>query len=152
MVLVATLGPIAPAESSWDGKIGSGPRSTYIVQLGAPPVASSPGPISALDVTSRLDRLQGSVLSAAKAGRAPVVHRYRSSFSGFAARLTAREAAGLAATAGVVGVTPDTVSHPLAAPALAAPAPTGVAGSRDTGLPGPAGRHLGAPRRAGEGR
>ena len=147
VVLVATLGPIAPAESV------SGPRSTYIIQLAAPPMANSPEPISALDVISRLDRLQGRVLSAAKAGRAPVVHRYRSAFSGFAARLTAREAAGLATTAGVIAVTADTVSHPLADRHLTAPG-DGELGHETPaflGLPAGIWERLGGPVKAGEG-
>jgi subtilisin family serine protease len=147
VVLVATLGPAAPAGSE------SGPRSNYIVQLAFPPVAGYHGSISALAATSRLDRSERQVLSAAGAGRARVVHRYRNAFSGFAARLTAREAAGLATTAGVMAVTPDTVSHPLADPHPASPR-DGALG-RETpaflGLPAGIWERLGGPAKAGEG-
>ncbi|MDQ1515438.1 MAG: hypothetical protein QOE80_1268 [Actinomycetota bacterium] len=128
VALAAVLWPAGAAESV------SGPRSTYIVQLAGPPVAAYGGGVNALAATSPqvtgrrldpgaasvrrytalLDRAQRGVLSTARAAAAPVLHRYRNAFSGFAARLTAPEAASLARTAGVVAVTPDTVSHPLA--------------------------------------
>src|SRR5205823_571270 len=127
---VATLGPAGPARSV------SGPRSTWIVQLADPPLASyEGGGVAALAATSPrvtgrrldpaapavraygalLDHTEQRVLAAARAGRAPVLHRYRRAFAGFSARLTAAEATALARTAGVAAVSPDTVSHPLAA-------------------------------------
>ena len=130
MAVVATLGPAGPARSV------SGPRSTFIVQLAEPPLAAyEGGGVHALAATSPrvtgrrldptapagrsytalLDRVQHRVLAAARAGGAPVLHRYRSTFSGFAARLTAAEAAALARTPGVTAVSADTVSHPLSA-------------------------------------
>jgi len=147
VVLVATLGPAAPARSV------SGPRSTYIVELAIPPLAASHGSISALAVTDRLDRSERQVLSSARARRAPVIHRYRNAFSGFAARLTAAEAAGLAQTAGVVAVTPDTVSHPLADRHAAPPGDDAL--GQETpgflGLPGGIWARLGGHANAGEG-
>ena len=167
VVLVATLGPAVPAGSE------SGPRSTYIVELATPPLAAYDGSIHALAATSPrltgrpldpdaapvkrfralLDRSERQVLSSARAGRAPVLHRYRSAFSGFAARLTAGEAAGLAGSAGVVAVTPDTVSHPLAD--RHAPPPGDDELGRETpaflGLPAGIWARLGGPARAGEG-
>src|SRR5207244_1387026 len=82
VALVATLGPAGPAGSV------SGPRSTYIVELAAPPLAAYDGTVGALAATSprvtgqRLDpgaapvrryralleRSQRRVLSAARAG------------------------------------------------------------------------------------
>src|SRR5438105_3260533 len=177
VALVATLGPASPAGSV------SGPRSTYIVELAAPPLAAYDGTVGALAATSPrvtgqrldpgaapvrryralLDRSQRRVLSAARAGAAPVLHRYRSALSGFAARLTPVEAVGLARTAGVVAVTADTVSHPLAArhatrpvdgpPAGGGPGDGGL--GRETpaflGLPAGLWARLGGPDRAGEG-
>ncbi|MCA1845070.1 MAG: S8 family serine peptidase, partial [Actinobacteria bacterium] len=128
VALVATVGPVAPAGSV------SGPRSTYIVELATPPLAAYDGSVHAMAATSPrvtgrpldvaaaparrfralLDHTQHQVLTTARATGAPVLHRYRNAFSGFAARLTKAEAAGLAATAGVVAVTADPVYHPLA--------------------------------------
>jgi subtilisin family serine protease len=119
---------VGPAESV------SGPRSTYIVELARPPLAAYAGSVRALAATSPqvtgrrldpasdsarrytalLDRTERGVLSAARAGAAPVLHRYRSAFSGFAVRLSPVEAGALGRAAGVVAVRPDTVSHPLA--------------------------------------
>jgi subtilisin family serine protease len=146
-VLVATLGPAAPARSV------SGPRSTYIVELAAGLRAPQPGTMSTQSVAERVDRSVHKVLSAARAGRAPVLHRYANAFSGFAARLTAQEAAGLAGTAGVLAVTPDTVSHPLADRRLMPS--TDDAPGHDTadflGLPAGVWERLGGPAKAGEG-
>ena len=167
VVLVATLGPAAPAGSE------SGPRSTYIVELATPPLAAYDGSIHALAATSPrvtgrrldpdaapakrfralLDRSERQVLSRARAGRASVLHRYRNAFSGFAARLTAGEAAGLAQSAGVVAVTPDTVSHPLADRHAAPPGDDALGEETPAFLGLPAGiwARLGGPARAGEG-
>ena len=138
---VATLGPAGPARSV------SGPRSTWIVQLADPPLASyEGGGVAALAATSPrvtgrrldpaapavraygalLDHTEQRVLAAARAGRAPVLHRYRRAFAGFSARLTAAEATALARTAGVAAVSPDTVSHPLAAGPLGPVGPAAV--------------------------
>jgi subtilisin family serine protease len=153
VVLVATLGPAAPARSV------SGPRSTYIVELAVPPLAAHGGSIRAMGAGpakrfhAQLDRSERQVLSAAQAGHAPVVHRYRTAFSGFAARLTAAEATGLAHTAGVVAVTPDTVSHPLA-DRQAAPPGDDALGQEPPGflgLPGGIWARLGGHANAGEG-
>ncbi|HEV7863663.1 MAG TPA: S8 family serine peptidase, partial [Acidimicrobiia bacterium] len=166
LVLAAALGPAAPAGSV------SGPRSTYIVELARPPLATYDGSVHALAATSPqvtgrrletggasvrsytalLDRAQHGVLSAVSAATAPVLHRYRSAFSGFAARLTPTEAAGLAHTAGVVAVTPDTVSHPLADGPAAHP-DDGSLGQETPaflGLPAGIWSRLGGPGKAGE--
>ncbi|HEV8623916.1 MAG TPA: S8 family serine peptidase, partial [Acidimicrobiia bacterium] len=167
VVMVATLGPAAPAGSV------SGPRSTYIIELATPPLATYDGSIRAMEATSPrvtgrpldpeaapakrfralLDRSERHVLSSARVGRAAVVHRYRSAFSGFAARLTSVEAAGLARTAGVVAVTPDTVSHPLAD--RHSPPPGDDALGQETpaflGLRAGIWARLGGPAKAGEG-
>ena len=168
VVAVATLGPAGPARSV------SGPRSTYIVQLADPPLAAyEGGGVHALAATSPgvtgrrldpaaapvrsytawLDAAEHRVLAAARAGGAPVLHRYRTAFSGFAARLTSAEAAGLARSPGVLAVSPDTVSHPLAA--RGGPVdPDGGLG-RETaaflGLPAGLWNRLGGPGKAGEG-
>jgi subtilisin family serine protease len=148
VVLTAVFGPVAPARSVSD------PRSTYIVELATPPTA-------ARGITALVDRTVESVLSTARAAAAPVLHRYRSAFSGFAARLTPAEMTSLARTRGVVAVTPDTVSRPLAArPAhsagWAAGVPAAETGSgQETaaflGLPAGLWERLGGPGRAGEG-
>ncbi len=146
-VLVATLGPVSPARSV------SGPRSTYIVELAVPPRAAQPDAMNALSAVDRVDRSVRTVLSAARARQAPVLHQYSNAFSGFAARLTAREAVGLAGAAGVVAVTPDTISHPLADRRLTPSADD--APGHDTadflGLPAGVWERLGGPARAGEG-
>ncbi|HET9772039.1 MAG TPA: S8 family serine peptidase [Acidimicrobiia bacterium] len=144
VAVAALLGPVSPARSV------SGPRSTYIVEVASPPRAGG-------GITALVDRTVDSVLSVADAAAAPVLHRYREAFSGFAARLTAAEAADLARTPGVVAVTPDTVSRPLAVPAPSAPGPSpgGTTAGPETadflGLPGGLWDRLGGPGRAGEG-
>ena len=169
MVLAAVLAPAAPAESV------SGPRSTYIVELAGLPVAAYGGGVHALAATSPrvtgrpldpgaaavrrytalLDRAEHGVLSAARAGTAPVLHRYRNAFSGFAARLTATEAAGLARTKGVVAVSPDTVSHPLGARQPGDGQAGGGSAGQETpaflGLPAGIWSRLGGPDGAGAG-
>jgi subtilisin family serine protease len=119
VAVVATLGPAGPARSV------SGPRSTWIVQLADPPLAGRRLDPAAAPVRASgalLDHTERRVLAAARAGGAPVLHHYRRAFSGFAAKLTASEAAALARTAGVAAVSPDTVSHPLATRGAAGPA------------------------------
>jgi subtilisin family serine protease len=138
-VLVAVLAAPTPAGSE------SGPRATFIVEL-----APQPRPT----FHALADRAERRVLSAARARRVPVVHRYRTAFQGFAARLTAAEAAGLARTAGVVAVTPDTVSHPLADRRTTAPPGDDSLGQETPaflGLPAGIWERLGGPARAGEG-
>ena len=100
-----------------------GPRSLYVVQFDAEPLASfgGGGGFAAtspkvtgrkLDVRSaaarrwsgHLDGLQTQVLAAAGVDNAPIAYNYRTALSGFAARLTAAEAARLQAAPGVASV------------------------------------------------
>src|SRR5688572_13142950 len=102
----------------------SGPRSTFIVELAVPPLASygegvsilSTLPEAARSYTDFVAGRQHQVLRRAAATAAPVTYGYRVAFPGFAARLTRAEAARLAADPGVRAVTRDGVSHPTAAP------------------------------------
>ncbi|MEW6473398.1 MAG: S8 family serine peptidase [Actinomycetota bacterium] len=113
---VVAVGTAAPAGS----ESKSAPRRTYIVQLATSPLAASDGPIQALEAgrvqrfTALVDRSERRALSSARAGRAPVLHRYRSAMAGFAARLTPAEAAALERQADVAAVTPDAVHRPMA--------------------------------------
>jgi subtilisin family serine protease len=174
VVLASVLGPAVLAGSV---SAAAGSRSTYVVELAVPPLAAYDGSVRALAATSplvtgrRLDPGAGAVrsyaaflertvdrvLSTARAATAPVLHRYRNAFSGFSARLTPAEAAGLARTPGVVAVTPDLVSHPLAdaaaGPATIRPAEVGLGQEAPgfLGLPAGLWERLGGPGKAGEG-
>ena len=185
VVLASILGPAvsgsAVSGSAVSGSavsgVGSGPRSTYIVELAVPPLAAYDGSVRALAATSprvtgrRLDpgagavrsyaaflgRTADRVLATARAASAPVLHRYRNAFAGFSARLTPAEAAGLARTPGVLAVTPDTVSHPLADDAAPRGTlrPAGVGPGQEApaflGLPAGLWERLGGPGKAGAG-
>lgn len=148
----ATAGP-AGSESR------SGPRRTYIVELATSPLAVSDGSIRALEAgrIRRFDALvDGSerrALAAARARRAPVLHRYRTAFAGFAARLTAGQAERLARGGNVAAVTPETVYRPLAE--AGAPSSEGGPLGQETpgflGLPTGIWTRAGGAARAGDG-
>ncbi len=140
------LGSIPPlAEAA-----GSGPSSTYIVQLTSQPVASSKLDSQArLDVGSAAARQQGAQLAQdrkqilATVPGAKKIYDYQYTFNGFAARMTPAQAAKLERTPGVAAVWKDelrkldTVSTP-----------------KFLGLSGPGGtweKQFGDPARAGEG-
>ncbi|HYH48809.1 MAG TPA: S8 family serine peptidase [Acidimicrobiia bacterium] len=155
VTVLAALGTAAPAGS----EARPGPRRTYIVELATSPLSVSDGSIRALEAgrirryEALVDRSERRALVSARARRAPVLHRYRSSFAGFAARLTADQAARLASAAGVAAVTPETVYRPLAEPATPASADA-LLGHETPGFLGlPAGiwARSGGPAHAGEG-
>jgi subtilisin family serine protease len=113
LVLLAAVAPATPAASVSDR------RATYIVELATPPLATYEGSIRAMAAEparrfkALIDGSERRALTSARAGKAPVLHRYRNAFSGFTARLTPAQAARVARTAGVVAVTPDPVYRPL---------------------------------------
>lgn len=105
---------------------------TYLVRLASPPVAAYGGQIAGyaatspkvtgrrLDLASRqarsyrsyLDGQETRVLARLRPAGAPVLHRYRTAFPGFAARLTSDQAALLRADPEVARVVPDRVGRP----------------------------------------
>ncbi len=110
---------------------GADDRSTFIVELAGPPLTVSGGGRADLDATEDAIRRRAGVADA------PVIYRYRMALNGFAARLTAAEAARLAADPGVLRVTPDRIRAVDAAsdgarrPATAA---SGTAGTSADGV------------------
>ena len=155
----------------------SAPRSTYIVELAAEPLAAYDGGIRGYAATSPaatgrpldragfdarryaayLDAGQSRVLERAGAASVPVTYRYRAAFPGFAARLTDAEVARLRATPGVRAVTRDGLSHPMAVEDGGAGEDSGPDrrlgrdGAAYLGLPDGLWRDLGGPEQAGEG-
>ena len=115
--LMASVVPASPT-----GAV-SGPRSSFIVELAVPPLATygeglstlALNPDGARSYQAFIAGRQDNVLRRAVATAAPVIYDYRIAFPGFAARLTESEAARLAADPAVRAVTPDRVSHPTAA-------------------------------------
>lgn len=149
MAVLAAVVPAGPAGS----KSRAAPRSTYIVELAEPPAPAGQGSIRALEAVDRSER---TVLSSARARRAPVLHRYRSAFSGFAARLTPAQAAALARNGGVAAVTPDPVYRPQAEPAVGTTGaggggPLGQESAAFLGLPDGIWARVGGPAHAGDG-
>jgi subtilisin family serine protease len=174
VAVVLVLGLLAAVLPAAGGGAVSAARSTYIVELTAPPLATYAGGISAFEATSPratghplqmtgsavrhyqafLDTRQSHVLATAGVGRAPVVYRYRTAFPGFAARLTPGEADRLRSTPGVRALTPDGISYPLAtkrAPSSSGGSGSGREGPAFLGLPGGLWKGLGGPEHAGEG-
>src|SRR5581483_6860504 len=82
VVALAGIWSALPAGS--EGR--SGRRTTYIVQLATAPLAASDGPIRALEAervgrfNALAERSERRALSSARAGGAPVLHRYRNAF------------------------------------------------------------------------
>lgn len=153
--VAAALGTATPAGS----ETGAGARRTYIVEMDTAPLAVSDGSVRALEA-GRIRRFEsltaGSerrALASARARRAPVLHRYRSAFAGFAARLTDEQAARLANAAGVAAVTPETAYRPLAEPAghASADAVLGQETPAFLGLPAGIWARSGGPAFAGDG-
>jgi subtilisin family serine protease len=146
------------------------PRSTFVVQLRAPALASYRGELPAypatspattaakLDVSVRsarryaayLDAGQRRALAHAGARGAPVLYSYRAAFSGFAVRLSASEAARLAAAPEVAAVTADRFEDPGGAPGDRGAAAPGDS-TAYLGLPDGLWKRLGGPDHAGEG-
>jgi subtilisin family serine protease len=174
LVVALTLGIVAVFLPAAARAVSAG-RAAYIVELAADPLTSYRGgihPYSAtspretgrpLDATSAearrygalLDSRQDRVLRAAGAADAPVLYRYRTAFPGFAARLTDEEVSRLRASPGVRAVTPDGISHPLAATkGGGSRVSSGGLGGEDAaflGLPNGLWKRLGGPDKAGEG-
>ncbi|MDQ3947179.1 MAG: protease inhibitor I9 family protein [Actinomycetota bacterium] len=133
----------------------SGPRSVFIVELAVPPLAAYGEGVSTLAINPEgagsyqafIAGRQDTALRRAAATSAPVLYHYRVAFPGFAARLTEREAARLAADPAVRAVTADGVSHPTAADPDQASGRDGGRLGRDgaafLGLPGGLWKELG---------
>jgi subtilisin family serine protease len=156
--VVAVLAAVAPAGPA-GSKSRAAPRRTYVVQLATTPLAASDGPIRALEA-GRVQRFQALVddserraLAAARARRAPVLHRYRDAFAGFAAELTPAEASALEQNADVAAVTPDVAYHPEA-DGRSEPSRDGALGQESAAfldLPDGIWSRVGGPAHAGEG-
>ena len=136
----------------------SATTGTYVVKLTDAPVAAYEGGLRGLKRTMpasgkrldtassasreyvrRLDARRDRVLDAVPGARK--LYDYDYTFSGFAAKLTAGQAAELARTPGVVSVTKSTVTRPEPAPAPAlapAPAPGPASAPEPAPAPGPA--------------
>lgn len=133
-LLVATVATSAGAAAPERGSVsrtavsdgGTFSSGRYIVQLADDPVGAYDGGVAGLAATrpaagdkvdlasaaagsyrSHLDDRQAQVL--ARIGGARTIYDYRSAFNGFAADLTAEQAAQLAKTAGVLAVNKDTL-------------------------------------------
>ncbi|KPI09466.1 Cucumisin [Actinobacteria bacterium OK074] len=78
----------------------------------APGTRLAPDSAPVKDYLRHLDGERDKVLDAVPAVK--TIYDYAYTFNGFAAKLTAKQAAKLAATPGVVSVTPDTINHPTA--------------------------------------
>ncbi|MGH9042967.1 MAG: S8 family serine peptidase [Acidimicrobiia bacterium] len=158
MAAATLAGALVPATPA--GAV-SGPRSSFIVELAVPPLASYGEGLSLLSTLPEAARSyqafitdrQDGVLRRAAATSAPVTYGYRTSFPGFAARLTDAEAARLAADPAVRAVSRDGVSHPTAAPDQAdkGEGPLGRDGAAFLGLPDGLWDDLGGPSEAGAG-
>ncbi len=146
LILAVVVAVPAPAP-------GAGERSVYIVELvGAPLAVAGDAHAGAADRAgrrARLDAAEDDVRRRAGVEAAPVLYRYRVALNGFAARLTATEAARLRAEPGVVGVTPDRIRPTDAAPG--AGGPSAVDGVSFLGLRDGLWARLGGPDHAGEG-
>jgi subtilisin family serine protease len=127
MVLAVVVAVPAPAP-------GVEARVAYIVELAGPPLVVSDGVPG--EQRARLDAAEDEVRRRAGIGAAPVIYRYRVALNGFAARLTAGEAARLRTDPGVLRVTADRIR-------------TTDAGPDDAGRPAAA--SSGAPRVPGDG-
>uniref|UniRef100_A0A0E0B4I6 Subtilisin-like protease n=1 Tax=Oryza glumipatula TaxID=40148 RepID=A0A0E0B4I6_9ORYZ len=89
------------------GNAGGGERrGVYVVYLGAVPPRTSPNILQQTHL-----RLIGAVLKRGQPVESVVVQQYKYAFSGFAARLSAAEAAALRRKPGVVSVFADPVYH-----------------------------------------
>jgi subtilisin family serine protease len=148
-LLAVVLGALLPATAD----PAQLERTVWIVQLRAPPLATSGLDLSSAEARRRSERLDAQdrqVLAAAGIGAERVIYRYHVALAGMAVRLTPTEAERLRNSPGVGAVTPDGSSRIQAA----APGQDGVPVG-DTAsfldLPGGLWRRLGGPEHAGEG-
>ena len=107
-----------------------GPATLHLVVLDGPGTAGYDGPLSGADYRSRLTARQDGML--ARVGVDEATYRWTTALDGFAAPLTATQAASLARTPGVAAVEANAVRTlaraevPAAAPA---PTPAGAGGA-----------------------
>lgn len=141
--------PLVPVHGA--GEAGA----AYVVQMTLPPLgALDPGSPAAVRHLADLGGNEDRVLTAAGAGDGDVFYRYRSAFSGFAARLTARQAGELAGMPGVLAVSKDERVHLAGAEdggRKREPDTLGGDGAAFLGLPDGLWKQLGGPDKAGEG-
>ncbi|MEU1517549.1 S8 family serine peptidase [Streptomyces sp. NPDC005811] len=141
--------PAHAAQADENQPNGGFSAGTYVVQLADAPVASykgglhglrrtAPQPGSRLDSTSsavrsylrHLKERRDTVLESVHGVKA--LYNYVYTLNGFAARLTAKQAAKLAGSPGVMSVTRSTTSHPAAAPETTHTSPVKRSGTADT--------------------
>jgi subtilisin family serine protease len=123
-VSLALVCTVAPAHADLNGRPGDAGARMYVVKLADPPVTTYQGGLKGLARTApspgnrlrtgttavkayvrHLDTRRDEVLDAVPGVRK--LYEYDYAFNGFAAKLTARQAAELSATPGVVSLTPD---------------------------------------------
>ena len=157
---VASLAAVAAAAPLASSGSGQAPTKVYIVQLSAKPAAAYTGGVSGLAATRpakghKIDARASNVVRyraylktghdalAARVGGVQRLYDYTVVFNGFAARMTAAQAAKLAHTDGVASVTADEVRT---ADTITTPEFLGLS------LPGGLWDQLGGPGRKGAGR
>ena len=157
---VASLAAVAAAAPLASSGSGQAPTKVYIVQLSAKPAAAYTGGVSGLAATRpakghKIDARASNVVRyraylktghdalAARVGGVQRLYDYTVVFNGFAARMTAGQAAKLAHTDGVASVTADEVRT---ADTITTPEFLGLS------LPGGLWDQLGGPGRKGAGR